>query len=254
MSRNADFRVDASFNAHPKIRRLYALLGSQGVLSWILLLAHASQYETDGRFSGMSDDVIALAAHYPGAAPEFIGTLIELGLLDRRGKTLSLHDWNEHNGYAASYSIRSQRARKAAGARWSKKSSDATDVSQQSRSNAQASKESSRNTQPEFETAWSLYPDRKPNNPKRKALRAWNGALSRGNTADAMIAAVERYAAYVRAEGNEGTKYVKQAATFFGDDEFLKASWIVAPARANGLVPNGKAAPELGDEYFKRQA
>jgi hypothetical protein len=173
MARSADFRLDSGFYSHPKIRRLHAGLGAEGVLSWILILAHASQYKTNGRFTGMSDDEIALSAHCAGDSGKFIQTLVELRLLDRRGKTLSLHDWDEHNGYAASYSIRSERARKAAETRWDKKRGDAQRNGGQSGSNAQASdlpKHSSGNPP-------SPSPDPKPKTQKGKkasaSITAW---------------------------------------------------------------------------------
>src|SRR5450755_3719303 len=113
MPRAADFRMDAGFFAHPKIRRLHAELGSDGVLGWILLLAHASQYKTDGRLTGMVLTDVALAAHWSGDPETFVNHLVDVRLLDRRGKTLAIHDWAENNGYAASYVKRSERARKA---------------------------------------------------------------------------------------------------------------------------------------------
>ena len=160
MARSADFRLDSGFFSHPKIRRLHATHGAQGVLSWVLILAHASQYKTDGRFTGMSDEEIALSAHWAGDAAEFIGVLVELRLLDRRGKTLVLHDWHVHNGYAASYTIRSERSKKAARARWEPKHIDAQRSDEQCGSNAQASrmpKHSSRNA-----LSPSSFPDPNP--------------------------------------------------------------------------------------------
>jgi hypothetical protein len=109
---------------------------------------------------------------------------------------------------------------------------------------------------PDFEKAWAIYPDRKPTNPKSKALSSWNGAIARGHTADAMTAAVARYAAYVRAEGNEGTKYVKYGATFFASDDDLKAGWAISQAALAKATSNGKPTRELptAAEYFERQA
>lgn len=139
MARAADFRLDSGFHVHPKIRRLKASLGEAGVLAWIGLLAFASQYKTDGRFGGMTDDEIAQAGFWTGDGAELIRTLVKLRLLDRHGKTLALHDWEEHNGYAASYMSRSERARKAAKTRWGQKPTDAQSNGEQSASNAQAS-------------------------------------------------------------------------------------------------------------------
>jgi hypothetical protein len=135
MLRAADFRMDASFRAHPKVRRLEADLGEAGVLAWIQLIAHAAQYKTDGRLTGMTLGDIALAAQWQGDREAFTSKLIEVRLLDQRGKIVALHDWKEHNGYAATYMKRRERGKKAAESRWN----STQETAEQSVSNAQAS-------------------------------------------------------------------------------------------------------------------
>jgi len=80
---------------------------------------------------------------------------------------------------------------------------------------------------PEFDTAWSLYPERAGDNPKEKARTAWLARRKEGNEPAEMIAGVKRYAAYIHAVGSEGTKYVKHAATFFGPDKHWQEEWAV---------------------------
>jgi len=57
-----------------------------------------------------------------------------------------------------------------------------------------------------------------------------------GVSPDDLLAGVQRYAAYIRGTGNEGTAYVKQAATFFGTGEHWCESWelptTAAPSKA----------------------
>jgi phage replication O-like protein O len=70
-----------------------------------------------------------------------------------------------------------------------------------------------------FDEAWNLYPKREGGNSKAAALKAWNSRIKSGVTAEQMIAGVKRYAKQVRDAGNEGSKYVKMASTFFGPDQ-----------------------------------
>lgn len=83
-----------------------------------------------------------------------------------------------------------------------------------------------------FETLWQAYPRRAGGNPKRMALRAWQARIAAGVSADEMLAGVGRYAAFVRAEGKEGTPFVKQAATFLGPDEHFREPWALPGSEA----------------------
>jgi hypothetical protein len=70
-------------------------------------------------FRGWSDEDIAIAARWDGEPEEFVSTLAELHFLDRdEDGSHSIHDWTQHNGYAAGAPERSERARAAARARW----------------------------------------------------------------------------------------------------------------------------------------
>ena len=40
-----------------------------------------------------------------------------------------------------------------------------------------------------------------------------------------MLAGVERYAEFVKAQGKLGTEFVQRAATFFGPDEHFREPW-----------------------------
>lgn len=94
---------------------------------------------------------------------------------------------------------------------------------------------------PEFEQAWSLYPRREGGNPKIDAWKAWRARVGAGMDPADMIGGVERYAAFIRAKGKEGTEYVLQAATFFGPNQHFSATWELsgAPRREAGAIPAG---------------
>ncbi|MGS4680553.1 helix-turn-helix domain-containing protein [Enterobacter soli] len=86
----------------------------------------------------------------------------------------------------------------------------------------------------EFEQAWQAYPKRAGGNSKAAAWKAWKARIKDGVTGEAMLAGVTRYAGYVRATGNAGTQYVKQAATFFGPDRHFEELWQAPSGPANG--------------------
>lgn len=90
---------------------------------------------------------------------------------------------------------------------------------------------------PEFERAWSDYPRRSGDNPKRRALSAWRARLKAGHTAEALHAGVLRYRRWCEATGKIGTETVKQAATFFGPDESFLQAWDLPATPLNASRP-----------------
>jgi phage replication O-like protein O len=90
---------------------------------------------------------------------------------------------------------------------------------------------------PEFDEAWGLYPKRDGGNSKTDALKAWNARVGSGVAPADLLAGVKRYAAYCKAKEMIGTRYVKQAATFFGPGAHYAEAW-------------GQSI-ESGDEWWK---
>jgi hypothetical protein len=116
---NIDIRLQVSFRDHPKRIKLERRLGAAGALALIDLLLSVAQSKPDGCLRGWSDEDIAIAAKWDGEPEEFVSTLAELHFLDRyEGGSYCVHDWTQHNGYAAGAPERSERARAAARARW----------------------------------------------------------------------------------------------------------------------------------------
>lgn len=115
-----DIRILLSFRAHPKVKKLRFKLGDAGPLGFIYLMMFVAEAKPDGVLDGMDVDDIALAADYRGDAAEFVATLKEVKLLDLDGETYSIHDWEEHNPWAAGAEKRREHARKAARAKWKK--------------------------------------------------------------------------------------------------------------------------------------
>ena len=87
---------------------------------------------------------------------------------------------------------------------------------------------------PEFEQAWQEYPKRAGGNSKSAAFKAWKARIREGIKPETMLDGVKRYAAWVRATGNTGTQFVKQAATFFGPDRHFDDTWQQPAAPGGG--------------------
>jgi len=74
----------------------------------------------------------------------------------------------------------------------------------------------------DFELAWSLYPDRQGDNPKKPAYKAWEARRKEDVKTCDLIAATKAYAASCFMTKKAGTEFVMQAKTFFGPNERYK--------------------------------
>ena len=93
-----------------------------------------------------------------------------------------------------------------------------------------------------FVDIWVRYPKRAGSNSKAAALKAYRARLAGGVNHDDMLAGVERYAAFVRATGKEGTEYVKQAATFLGPNEHWAEPWDLPANTASQKINQNVAS------------
>ncbi|MDN8066189.1 helix-turn-helix domain-containing protein [Burkholderia vietnamiensis] len=104
------------------------------------------------------------------------------------------------------------------------------------------SKNRSRSCDSKFDEAWQQYPKRDGSNSKQAAQRAWNARIREGIDPGVLVAAVVAYAAAMKAAGNVGTPYVKQASTFFGRDRHFEEFAKSQPAGSD-LFAGGEAVP-----------
>jgi hypothetical protein len=119
---NTDIRLKTSFRDHRKRKKLQLRLGAEGVLAFIDLMLMAAETRPNGVLSGMDELDIALDANWRGAPEELVSALVDCGLLEKSvDGEYSIHDWIDHNAYAAAAEERSNSARKAAQARWGKR-------------------------------------------------------------------------------------------------------------------------------------
>ncbi|WP_175829699.1 helix-turn-helix domain-containing protein [Burkholderia cepacia] len=104
------------------------------------------------------------------------------------------------------------------------------------------SKNRSRSCDSKFDEAWRQYPKREGSNSKQAAQRAWSARIREGIDPDVLVAAVIAYAAAMKAAGNIGTPYVKQASTFFGRDRHFE-EFAKHQAADGDLFDGGTAVP-----------
>lgn len=125
----ADIRLKVGFLRHPKTIRLRAALGAEGVVAFIALMAYVRvNHHRTGACGKLEDRDIEVLAEWAGEEGLFVRTLIELRLLDGKPGSRRVHEWTQHQPYAAMRHKRVAKARKAASARWSKTCDDAKSV------------------------------------------------------------------------------------------------------------------------------
>lgn len=115
---NTDFRISVSATSHPKILKLMRRCGDIAFFNLIKLWTFVAQNKPDGDLTGMDVDDIEIAAGWNGECSMFYQALLDLCLLDATEEGLFVHDWRDHNSFAAFAKERSEKAKRAAEARW----------------------------------------------------------------------------------------------------------------------------------------
>lgn len=106
-----DARIAVGLPQHPKTKKLIKRLGQAAAWNLVCLILWAAQNRSDGNLSGMSVEDIELAADWIGEEGAFVKALTEVKFLDAEQDAFVLHDWHEHNPWAAGADMRSAKAR-----------------------------------------------------------------------------------------------------------------------------------------------
>ena len=112
-----DMRLDLNFVDHPKVKRLIRVAGYEGFYGLIRLFSMAGRLYTDGVFSGCTKEDLDDFADWKGEG-SLINHLLEVRFLIENKGLFSINDWEEHQPWLAGASARSEKAKKAAKARW----------------------------------------------------------------------------------------------------------------------------------------
>jgi hypothetical protein len=92
-----------------------------------------------------------------------------------------------------------------------------------------------------FDEFWKEYPRRDGANPKAPSFKKFRAALASGTDPDEIIAGAKRYAAEMRAKGQEKSPYVAQAMTWLGQQRW-----------GDYGEPEPAAASSAPDLYFQQ--
>lgn len=198
--------------------------------AYIQLLAYA--WGDGSGIPSLPDDP-AVLAHLSGLGRRWakLGSAVRAQFVSEDGKLYNskqLEVWEEQQKKHTQAVVRGQNGARARLDKLKSNSSQSQDGGKQLEPELEP--EEAKNVRPtaddeRFAAVWALYPRRAGGNSRAAAFRAWKARMADGVDPEAIRAGVERYAAFVRAEGNEGTKFVKLAATFFGPDEHWAEPW-----------------------------
>ena len=119
---NQDIRVSLDFWDHHKTIHLKRALGYEGIEAITRIWFYAAKYRPDGHLTKMSNEDIAIVAHWSGDPDHLIEILSDKNYpwLDKLDAFFSIHNWKKRNPYAIFSEKRSRQARKAAEARYKK--------------------------------------------------------------------------------------------------------------------------------------
>ncbi|KAF1005452.1 MAG: hypothetical protein GAK28_03204 [Luteibacter sp.] len=114
MAASADARIATSLPSHPKTKKLVKRLGGASGWHLVCLFLWAAANRPDGDLEGLSDEDIELAVDWTGDDGAFVEALSAVGFLDGEQGARSIHDWAEHNPWAAGADARKEKASFAA--------------------------------------------------------------------------------------------------------------------------------------------
>lgn len=115
-----DVRIATALRNHRKTKRLRRLLGGDGCWALVCLFLFAGEQRWTGDLGGMTDEDIEDEAGWDGAPGALVSALLQVGFLVGEESARAIHDWQEHNPYAASKGVRIEKGKRAAAARWDK--------------------------------------------------------------------------------------------------------------------------------------
>ena len=110
MASTSDIRISVEFWEHPKTVKLERRLGLIAVKALTMLWMWAAQNRPNGDLSGLDDESIEISAKWNGTEP-LLPVLVELRWIDGDPGSRFLHDWKDHNSWAASSEKRSDAGR-----------------------------------------------------------------------------------------------------------------------------------------------
>lgn len=256
-----DVRLSVGLSTHHKTRKLKRRLGAAGCWSLVVLFLWTGAQRWDGTLHGMSDEDIELAADWDGEPGALVDALLEVGFLDGEPGRRVIHDWQEHNPYAASKGQRIEKGKKAASARWHSKESKAEHATSMPVASAEHASSTAEQCPPapapspahhvtakatvepsvrqpdRFPEFWDAYPNKQG---KQEAWKRW-----RKDKLDALADRILAHVARMRAEDDGWQRgFAPMGSTYLN-----QARWTDEPRAAPRPDGAPVAAPSKPREY-----
>lgn len=182
-------KLQINFWTHRKTMRLKAIIGNDAFWAPIRLWSYAAENQPDGDFSDYQPEELGMLLGYASNASSIVQAMQQVGFMDE----MKVHNWEEHNEYHHTFS---ERAKKAAKARWDKASpedktrDDKTrqDKSKQCLSIATSNASSINGSySTDFDAFWSEYPKKIG---KGEAWKSWKKIRPDDALSSKMVVAV----------------------------------------------------------------
>jgi hypothetical protein len=109
-----DARISTTLPSHPKMKKLIRRLGPAGAYGLVCLFLWVAGNRSDGDLAGMTDEDIELAIDWSGDNGAFVRELLAIGFLDGDPGQRRVHDWSDHNPWAAGSAKRAEKSKWAA--------------------------------------------------------------------------------------------------------------------------------------------
>ena len=107
----ADVRINVGLPTHPKTKKLIRRTGTEGAWRLVCLFAWVAGNRPDGNLSGLTAEDVELCVDWPGADGVFVEALLAVGFLEGVDGAYRMHDWQDHNPWAAGSDARSDKAK-----------------------------------------------------------------------------------------------------------------------------------------------
>ena len=254
---NSDIRLSTSFFNHPKTIKLQRRLGGDGVVCLLRLWSFAAVNNPDGDLSNRDDEDLIIASGWQKDESEFITNLTEIGFLEKTENGYLIHDWEVHQPYAVHAKARSEKAKKAAQARWEKEDRINSEKTKDATSTAKRMLPQRISSAPSPSTSPSPSPItlcQKPTAQKTKftdsaikVIEAWNENTG-GNirTAPPSAAHVDTIRKNIRKDAGWLEDYLKAAPMFKNVDD---SGWSTGKVSFPWSLRFGTPSKVLADGY-----
>lgn len=108
---NSDIRLSTSFFGHRKTKKLRKRCGEAGIISLLKLWVYVAENNPSGLLSGWKPEDVELSGEWGGDDGIFCKAIVDVKFLTENGDGFRVHDWEDHNPYAAGAVERSNKAR-----------------------------------------------------------------------------------------------------------------------------------------------